>query len=178
MVHTESMPQTCGMTVVTGGEGNTMGWTDYYRRRDAIDRRRRTPGNPGAPLPMHEEPVQAVFADRESLAGTAVQVVAGPDGPRAAALVDADHDIDQVEAVGSMATRPATRACARPVDGTRRSARSSPALGRARMVAFAPVWPNRRTATIPPIGAPASSEARASRSTAENTKWASRAGRA
>lgn len=103
MVHTESMPQTCGMTVVTGGEGNTMGWTNYYRRRDAIDQVLAHAGqHPGAGLPMHEEAVQAVFADRESLA-LALQYKWSQVlmGHVAAALVDADHDIDQVEAVAA-----------------------------------------------------------------------------
>jgi hypothetical protein len=100
MVHTGSMPQTSGMTVVTGGEGNAMSWANYYQRRDAIDRVLAQ----GADLPMHDEAVRAVFADRESLA-LALQYKWSQIlmGHIAAALVDADRtpDIDQVEAVAA-----------------------------------------------------------------------------
>jgi len=99
------MPQTCGTTMVTGGEGSTMGWTNYYQRRDAIDLVLAHAGqHPGAGLPMHEKPVQAAFADRESLA-LALQYKWSQIlmGHIAAALVEADHtpDIDQVEAVAA-----------------------------------------------------------------------------
>jgi hypothetical protein len=100
MDHTESMPHTCGMTVVTGEEGNAMGWTSYYQRRDAIDQVLTHAGqHPGAGLPVA---VPAVFADRESLA-LALQYKWSQVlmGHIAAALVDADHDIDQVEAVAT-----------------------------------------------------------------------------
>lgn len=34
--HTDGMSETVGMTVITAG-GKTMGWHEYYRRRDALD---------------------------------------------------------------------------------------------------------------------------------------------
>jgi hypothetical protein len=99
------MPQTCGMTVVTSGEDNTMGWANYYQRRNAIDLVLAHAGqHPGAGLPMHEKQVQAVFADRETLA-LALQYKWSQVlmGHIAAALVEVDRtpDIDQVEAVAS-----------------------------------------------------------------------------
>src|SRR5882757_3777366 len=100
MVHTGSMPQTSGMTVVTGGEGNAMSWANYYQRRDAIDKVLAQ----GTGLPLDDEAVRAVFTDRESLA-LALQYKWSQIlmGHIAAALVDADHtpDIDQVEAVAA-----------------------------------------------------------------------------
>jgi hypothetical protein len=162
MVHTGSMPQTSGMTVVTGGEGNAMSWANFYQRRDAIDQvLAHAKKHPGAGLPTHDEAVQAVFADRESLALALQhkwsQILMGHI---AAALVDADHtpDIDQVEAVAAAwrtaaRRQPALRALleghtAEAGDEFRRALRAEQ-----RMVAFAaglaePTEPANETARI------------------------------
>jgi len=82
-----------------------MGWANYYQRRDAIDQAlTHAEQHPGAGLPMHEEGVRAVFADRESLA-LALQYKWSQIlmGHIAAALVDVESlvDADQVEAVAA-----------------------------------------------------------------------------
>ena len=83
-----------------------MGWQDFYQRRDAIDMVLAHAGrHPGAGLPLNELPeVQAVFADRESLA-LALQYKWSQAlmGRIAVALTDADQteDIDQVVAVAT-----------------------------------------------------------------------------
>ena len=124
-----------------------MSWTDFYRRRDAIDAvLAHAEQHPGAGLPFDELPAaRAVFADRESLALALQykwsQVVTGHIG---AALSDTDRkpDSDQVEAVAA-----AWRLAARQHRALRGlldqyTAEADPAFRRAqraeqRMVAFA-----------------------------------------
>jgi len=80
-----------------------MSWTDFYRRRDAIDAvLAHAEQHPGAGLPFDELP--AGFADRESLALALQykwsQVLTGHIG---AALSETDRkpDVDHVEAVAA-----------------------------------------------------------------------------
>jgi hypothetical protein len=143
MAHTESMEQTCGMTKVTGED--TMSWTDFYRRRDAIDAvLAHAEQHPGAGLPFAELPAaRAVFADRESLALALQykwsQVLTGHIGT---ALSGTDLDADQVEAIAAAWRRAARQHRALRGLLDQYTAEADPTFRRAlsaeqRMVAFA-----------------------------------------
>jgi hypothetical protein len=96
--HTDGMPQTSGMTQVTGTGREAMSWQDYYERRDALDSVLvRAERDPAGPLPLSN-----AFADQvELLLALHYRWTLKLTGQLGLALAEAEKDpsIDHVDAV-------------------------------------------------------------------------------